>query len=273
MQKDKKVIQEDEWGEVIVIDSAVQMGPDETGRVLVVGSHGSELTARYVAQYLPFGVILNDAGKGKNNAGISGLSILNSMDILGATVDCMTARIGEGHDNYNSGIISAVNDKAKAAGVQVGMTALEAARIMLAAKKSSLITSPTPVVYEDEHGRIVLADTISYLNTSHRGSVVVSGSHCAHPTFEWVKDFGLRGIFLNDGGKGKDNQGISGLPVFDQAGVPAAAIDCMSAMIGNARDAWENGLISAVNESAARREVIQRMAVQEAAKKVLKIQR
>lgn len=273
MQKDKKVIQEDEWGEVIVIDSAVQMGPDETGRVLVVGSHGSELTARYVAQYLPFGVILNDAGKGKNNAGISGLSILNSMHILGATVDCMTARIGEGHDNYNSGIISAVNDKAKAAGVQVGMTALEAARIMLAAKKSSLITSPTPVVYEDEHGRIVLADTISYLNTSHRGCVVVSGSHCAHTTFEWIKDLGLKGIFLNDGGKGKDNQGISGLPVFDQAGVPAAAIDCMSAMIGNARDAWENGLISAVNESAARRGVIQRMAVQEAAKKVLKIQR
>jgi len=273
MQKEKKIVQEEEWGKVTILDSAVQMGLDETGQVLVVGSHGSELTARYVARYLPFGVILNDAGKGKNNAGISGLSILESMHILGATVDCMTARIGEVHENYYSGIISAVNDKAKTAGVQVGMTALEAARIMLAAKKSSLITDPTPVVYEGEHGRIVLADTISYLNTSHRGCVVVSGSHCAHTTFEWIKDLGLKGIFLNDAGKGKDNQGISGLPVFDQAGIPAAAIDCMSAMIGNARDAWDSGLISAINESAARKGVIQRMAVQEAAKKVLNIQR
>ncbi len=273
MQKAKKVVQEEEWGKVIILNSAVQMGPGETGQVLVVGSHGSELAARYVARYFPFGVILNDAGKGKNNAGISGLPILESMHILGATVDCMTARIGEGHDNYYSGIISAVNDKAKAAGVQVGMTALEAARIMLAAKKASLITSPTPVVYEDEYGRIVLADTISYLNISHSGCVVVSGSHCTCTTFEWVRNLGLKGIFLNDAGKGRDNQGISGLPVFDQAGIPAAAIDCMSAMIGNAQDAWENGLISAVNESAARRGVIQRMAVQEAAKKVLKIQR
>ncbi len=273
MQKEKKVVQEEEWGKVIIIDSAAQVGPDEAGQVLVVGSHGSELTARYVARYLPFGVILNDAGKGKNNAGISGLSILEAMNILGATIGCMTARIGEGHDNYYSGIISGVNDKAKTAGVQVGMTALETARIMLAGKKSSVITNPTPVVYEDEYARIVLADTISYLNTSHSGCVVVSGSHCARTTFEWIKDLGLKGIFLNDAGKGKNNQGISGLPVFDQASIPAAAIDCMSAMIGNARDAWENGIISAVNESAARRGVIQRMAVREAAKKVLEIQR
>ena len=273
MQEEKKVVQEEGWGKVIILNSAVQVGPDGTGQVLVVGSHGSELAARYVVRYLPFGVILNDAGKGKNNAGISGLSILESMYILGATVDCMTARIGEGHDNYYSGIISAVNDKAKAAGVNIGMTAIEAARIMLAAKKSSLINSPTPVVYEDGHGRIVLADTISYLNTSHRGCVVVSGSHCARTTFEWIKDLGLKGIFLNDAGKGKDNQGISGLPVFDQAGIPAATIDCMSAMIGNARDAWDSGVISAVNESAAKRGVIQRMAVQEAARKVLEIQR
>ena len=273
MQKEKKVVQEEEWGKVTILDSAAQVGSDETGQVLVVGSHGSELAARYVAHHLPFGVILNDAGKGKNNAGISGLSVLESMHILGATVHCMTARIGDGHDNYYSGIISAVNDKAKTSGVQVGMTALEAVRIMLTAKKFSPISNSTPVVYEDEHGRIILADTITYLNTSHRGSVIVSGSHCAHTTFEWIKDLGLKGIFLNDAGKGKDNQGVSGLPIFDQAGIPAAAIDCMSAMIGNARDAWDNGLISAVNESAARKGVIQRMAVQEAAKEVLRIQR
>ena len=271
IEKGKKIVQEEEWGKVIIMDSAAQVGLGEAGHIVVIGSHGADSTARHIARYHPFGVILNDAGKGKNNAGISGLSILNSMYILGATVDCMTARIGEGHDNYNSGIISAVNDKAKTAGVQVGMTAIGTARIMLAAKKSSLITNPTPVVYEDEHGRIVLADTISYLNTSHRCCVVVSGSHCARTTFEWIKDLGLKGIFLNDGGKGKDKQGISGLPVFDQAGVPAAAIDCMSAMIGNARDAWDTGIVSVANELAKKLGVDKGITVQESAKRVLKI--
>ena len=270
MEKEKKVVQEEEWGKVITMDSAAQMGQDETGQVAVAGSHGAEFAARHVARHLPFGVILNDAGKGKNNAGISGLPVLEAMGILGATVDCMTARIGEGDDNYYSGIISAVNDKAKAAGVRVGITVIEAARIMLMAKKSGRIAYATPVVYEDDCGRIVLADTISYLNESHRGCLVVGGSHCAHTTYDWVKNLGLKGIFLNDAGKGKDNQGISGLPVYDRAGIPAAAIDCMTAMIGDARDAWETGLVSAANKLAAGLGVDEGMAVQKAAMKILK---
>jgi len=270
MEKEKKIVHEEEWGKVIIMDSAAQMGQDETGQVVMAGSHGAEFAARHVARYLPFGIILNDAGKGKNSAGISGLPVLDAMGILGATVDCMTAKIGEGDDNYYSGIISAVNNKAKEAGVQVGMTVIDAARIMLTAKKSGRVSYATPVVYEDDMGRIVLADTISYLNESHRGCVVVSGSHCAHTTFEWVKDLGLKGIFLNDAGKGKNNQGISGLPVYDSAGIPAAAIDCMTAMIGDARDAWETGLVSAANKLATRLGVNEGMAVQKAAMKILK---
>ena len=270
MKKDKKVVQEEECGKVITMDSAAEIGEDETGQVVVAGSHGAEFAARHVARYLPFGVILNDAGKGKNNAGISGLPVLEAMNILGATVDCMTARIGEGDDNYYDGVISAVNDKAKKAGVHAGMTVVEAARIMLTAKKSGRVSYGTPVAYEDDCGRIVLADTISYLNESHRGCVVVSGYHCAHTTYDWVKNLGLKGIFLNDAGKGKDNQGISGLPVYDRTGIPAAAIDCMTAMIGDARDAWESGLVSAANNTAAGVGVGEGMAVQKAAMKILK---
>ena len=270
MEKEKKIVHEEEWGKVIIMDSAAQMGQDETGQVVVAGSHGAEFAARYIARYLPFGVILNDAGKGKNNAGISGLPVLEAMGILGATVDYMTARIGEADDNYYSGVISAVNDKAKTAGVHAGMTVIEAARIMLTAKKSGRVSYATPVVYEDDCGRIILADTISYLNESHRRSVVVGGSHCAETTYVFVKDLGIKGIFLNDAGKGKDNQGISGLPVYDRAGIPAAAIDCMTAIIGDARDAWETGLVSAANNLAAGLGVNEGMAVQKAAMKILK---
>jgi uncharacterized protein YunC (DUF1805 family) len=270
MAKEKTVVLEEEWGKVVVMDSGAQMDQDEVGQVIVAGSHGAEFAARHVARFLPFGVVLNDAGKGKNNAGISGLPVLDAMNILGATIDCMSARIGEGEDSYLSGIISAVNDKAGAAGIEVGMTVIEAARIMLAAKKSGRVAYNTSVVYEDAHGRIILADTISYLNADHRGCVIVCGSHCAHTTFDWVKEIGLKGIFQNDAGKGKENQGISGLPLYDRAGIPAGAIDCMTAMIGDAQDAWETGLVSAANELATGLGVEEGMPVQEAATRVLR---
>ena len=270
MEKEKKVVREDEWGKIITMDSIAQMDEDETGQVVVAGSHGAAPASRHAARYLPFGLILNDAGKGKNDAGISGLPTLEAMGILGATVDCMTGHIGDGADNYESGITSAINSKAKAAGVRVGMKVVEAASLMLAAKKSLAALRQAFVIYEDEDGRIVLTNTISYLNESHQGSVVVGGSHCAETTYVFVKNLGIKGIFLNDAGKGKDNQGISGLPVYDNAGIPAAAIDCMTAMIGDAQDAWETGLISAVNNLAATVGVKEGMRVQEAAKKVLK---
>ena len=270
MEKEKRVVREEEWGKIITMDSIAQIGQEETGQVVVAGSHGSAPAARHAAQHLPFGLILNDAGKGKKDAGISGLPTLEAMGILGATVDCMTGRIGDGFDNYESGIISVINAKAKAAGVRVGMLVVEAASLILAAKKSVAAAREAFVIYEDEGSRIVLTDTISYLNESHRGSVVVGGSHCAETTYVFVKDLGLKGIFLNDAGKGKDSQGISGLPVYDRAGIAAAAVDSMTAIIGDARDAWESGLISAVNNLAATAGVQNGMRVQEAAKKALK---
>lgn len=270
MKKNKMVFPGDMGGSIVVMDSAAMIGPEDEGQVVVAGSHGSDLAARLVARRLPLGVILNDAGKGKRNAGISGLPVLDAMNIPGATVDCLTARIGEGEDTYECGIISAVNDLARATGVEVGMTAARAAKLMLGRKKAGRDVQKTQVAHDGENGRIVLADTISYLNETHRGCVVVSGSHCAHTTYSWVKDFGLRGIFLNDAGKGKDNQGISGLPIYDCAGMPAAAVDCRTAMIGDAGDAWENGLVSAANKLAMELRVMERMPVREAAMNMLK---
>jgi hypothetical protein len=266
MGKEKKIIREEDWGRVIVMDSAAQMGTDEAGQIVVIGSHGAEPAARHVARFLPFGVILNDAGKGRNNAGISGLAVLEAMNILGATVDCMSARIGDGQDSYGSGVISAINGRASAAGVRLRMPARDACALMASAKESARQLYVTERVFQNEAGMVFLADSISFLNKSHSGSVVVCGSHCARTTFDFVKDLGLKGIILNDAGKGKEDEGISGLPVYDRAGIPAAAVDCMTAEIGNARDAWQSGLVSSVNERAARQGVCPGMIAQEAAK-------
>ncbi len=269
-ERKKIVVMEEKWGKVITMNSTSQLGPDETGQIVVAGSHGADNVARHAAQNLPFGLILNDAGKGKDGAGIAGLPMMDVLGILAAAVDSMTARIGEGDDSYRTGVISVVNEAAKRAGVRVGMTCAEAARIMLQAKKAAPAHHEPEVVYEGKEGRIVLVDSVSQLDESHRGALVVGGSHCAHTTLYRTAKLKLKGIFQNDAGIGKENQGISGLPLYDQIGVPAAALDCMTAKIGNARDAWESGKISKVNQTAAKLSLKPGMAVQEAVWKILR---
>jgi hypothetical protein len=39
--------------------------------------------------------------------------------------------MGDGHSTYEDGVISAMNDLAAAAGVRIGMTAKEAARLLV----------------------------------------------------------------------------------------------------------------------------------------------
>jgi hypothetical protein len=77
------------------------------------------------------GSIANDAGIARNNSAIEGLSLLAEKGVPCAAVGTMSARLGEGLSTWNDGVISAVNGPAAARGVKVGMTAKEAARLML----------------------------------------------------------------------------------------------------------------------------------------------
>ena len=249
-EKKVTVVKEAVGSAVVVMDSVGHLTPEMTGQIIVAGSHGSAPAARHAAGMAPFGIILNDAGQGKNDAGISGLAVLEAMGVLGATVDCNTGRIGDGLDCYNAGRLSAVNDASRQVGLRVGMSVVEATELMLGAKRAARDKQKVYVIHEEAAGRIVAADTITSINKSHTGAVVVCGSHCAEMTYHWVEGVNLRAIFLNDAGWGKGNAGISGLPVYDAAGIPAGAVGCQTAMIGHAADAWENGILSAVNQAA-----------------------
>ena len=70
MAKGRRGVQKEDWGQVVIMDSAAALTPDEKGQIVVAGSHGSEFAARYIVRFEPFGVILNDAGRGKNDAGM-----------------------------------------------------------------------------------------------------------------------------------------------------------------------------------------------------------
>jgi hypothetical protein len=72
-------------------------------------------------------MIGNDAGMGKNNAGIAGLTICDAHDIPAAAVASMSAAIGSGVSTYEEGTVSAVNILAAKLGVSKGMSAKQAA--------------------------------------------------------------------------------------------------------------------------------------------------
>ena len=57
----------------------------------------------------------------KGAAGITRLEPLNERGIIAATVDGMSARIGDGESVYNDGVISHFNSEAEKLGCQVGM--------------------------------------------------------------------------------------------------------------------------------------------------------
>jgi pimeloyl-ACP methyl ester carboxylesterase len=97
---------------------------------------------------------------------------------------------------------------------------------------------------------VLLVDSISALRPGDEGRVVVSGSHGGVSAGELARGRGLRAAFFNDAGVGKDGAGVAALAMLDAEGTPAGAVDHRSARIGDARDAWRDGVLSHVNAAA-----------------------
>ena len=66
-----------------------------------------------------------------DDSGIAGLWIVEDSGLAGATVDAKLARMGSGLSHFLDGIISAANAIATKRGVRVGMSAAEAAGLLL----------------------------------------------------------------------------------------------------------------------------------------------
>ena len=119
---------------IVLRDSVTAAEPGDAGAVLVTGSHGGVYAANLAARAGVRGAIFNDAGQGKDKAGIAGLGYLQHLGLAAAAVGHDTARIGDAGDAWARGTLSAVNDLAAALGCTVGMPCVEAARAMLAAE-------------------------------------------------------------------------------------------------------------------------------------------
>jgi len=98
---------------------------------------------------------------------------------------------------------------------------------------------------------VIAMDSISHVEASDAGHIVVSGSHGGLSSGEFACRHRLAAVFFNDAGVGKDDAGIAALDMLDRIGVPAGAVSHVSARIGEAEDAWRHGVVSRLNRSAS----------------------
>ena len=107
---------------LILLDSIALIEKDAAGFTVVSGSHGGASAAKFVLDIgiQPKIVFYNDAGGGKDDAGIVALSLLAGIRVPCATYAHTSARIGDAADGYTNGIVTHVNALAAAMGVLVG---------------------------------------------------------------------------------------------------------------------------------------------------------
>lgn len=109
---------------VIGCDSASLVKDEDAGQIVVCASHGGLLASApgYVVKAPLLAVVLNDAGVGKDEAGIARVRLADDMDIAAAAVSAGSARIGDARSTWETGVLSHVNRTAAEAGGAIGMT-------------------------------------------------------------------------------------------------------------------------------------------------------
>ena len=103
-----------------VVDSITELRPGDAGCIEVSGSHGGLSSARYALAALPALSVFNDAGVGKDAAGIAGLALLQQAGLAACAVSHTSARIGQAASTLTDGVVSHANEAALAMGFLPG---------------------------------------------------------------------------------------------------------------------------------------------------------
>jgi hypothetical protein len=103
-----------------VVDSITELQPADAGCIALSGSHGGLSSARYAIAARPCLSVFNDAGVGRENAGIAGLDALQAAGLAALTVSHTSACIGQAASTLRDGIVSHSNPQALALGFETG---------------------------------------------------------------------------------------------------------------------------------------------------------
>lgn len=104
-----------------LVDSISFVTEEDTGAVIVCASHGGASSGEYASKYRLDLVVFNDAGVGKDEAGIQALTLLAQHGIASCTVSHNSSRIGDVLDQWENGVVSHSNRLAEGT-IRPGMT-------------------------------------------------------------------------------------------------------------------------------------------------------
>ena len=245
---------------ILTVASCSNIRAEHRSPVVVSGSYGGRYNAFNAAKWPVRAVIMNDAGIGKDRAGIVGLDFLDQIDLAAATADARTCHIGDGDHMLEHGVISHVKRAAAALGCKPGQSVRECAELMRAAIVPSAvppsITDGARFVMRDVPGepRLICADSVGMLQPGDAGQIAITASHGAlsggRPDNAIPPD--IYAVFFSDAGGGMDGAGIARLADLDQKGIVAGTTSADSAPIGDSRALYRDGILSHVNGAAGR---------------------
>src|SRR5512133_1759875 len=107
---------------VVLLDSVTEVTTAHADCVVVTGSHGGQSAGRYALAVRARLYVFNDAGIGKDEAGIAALAMLDPVGQPAVAVAHTSARSGEAADTWTGGVISRANAAAAAQGYRAGQS-------------------------------------------------------------------------------------------------------------------------------------------------------
>ncbi|VTU31922.1 hypothetical protein H6CHR_03698 [Variovorax sp. PBL-H6] len=119
-----------------------------------------------------------------------------------------------------------------------------------------MASSHAPRIVQSPHGRILVFDSATYVEgyvaeaPQTTGDLVVNASYSGVLCARMVMSARPRAVIGLDCAIGKDGAGIAGLWYYEALAVPSAAVDVMTAEMGNGSDLYDNGIVSRVNDAA-----------------------
>ncbi len=119
-----------------------------------------------------------------------------------------------------------------------------------------MASSTAPRIEQRPAGRVLVFDSATYVEgyvagqPGASGDVVVNASYSGVLCARMVMSAKPKAVIGLDCAIGKDGAGIAGLWYYEALGVPSAAVDVMTAEMGNGSDLYDNGIVSRVNDAA-----------------------
>jgi hypothetical protein len=106
---------------LLLVDSITEAIGRGAGAIVVSGSHGGISAGRFALEAGVRLAVFNDAGVGRDEAGIAALPLLQAQGIAACAVSHRSARIGEAQSSLADGVISHANPAAEALGASPGL--------------------------------------------------------------------------------------------------------------------------------------------------------